>query len=211
MQRLLLVNHDSDMYSDLSKYLKENGYRNLAVDQVSTGSEALSKLANGSYDVLVLNLTIPGTDMLGLINRLKMLNQDLPVLAYSLILEYTLIKRYLTSGVDGYCFFKKQAPEEMIKACLTIVTGKWYISPEMVELIVEDALYNKKTDRFDSLSEREFEIFSHLVKDETPAVIAEILSVHTSTIALYKSRIMDKLRVVNLLEMKNMMKSPALV
>ena len=211
MQRLLLVNHDSDMYSDLSKYLKENGYRNLAVDQVSTGSEALSKLANGSYDVLVLNLTIPGTDMLGLINRLKMLNQDLPVLAYSLILEYTLIKRYLTSGVDGYCFFKKQAPEEMIKACLTIVTGKWYISPEMVELIVEDALYNKKADRFDSLSEREFEIFSHLVKDETPAVIAEILSVHTSTIALYKSRIMDKLRVVNLLEMKNMMKSPALV
>lgn len=211
MQRLLLVNHDSDMYSDLSKYLKENGYRNLAVDQVSTGSEALSKLANGSYDVLVLNLTIPGTDMLGLINRLKMLNQDLPVLAYSLILEYTLIKRYLTSGVDGYCFFKKQAPEEMIKACLTIVTGKWYISPEMVELIVEDALYNKKADRFDSLSEREFEIFSHLVKDETPAVIAEILSVHTSTVALYKSRIMDKLRVVNLLEMKNMMKSPALV
>ena len=210
MQRLLLVNHDSDMFSDLSKYLNENGHQNLIVDQVATGNEALKKLVNGSYDVLILNLTIPSTDMLGLINRLKMLYPMLPVLAYSLTLEYTLIKRYLTSGVNGYCFYKKMEPGEMFTACQTIVAGRWYISPEMVELIVEDALYNKKADRFESLSEREFEIFSHLVKDETPADIAEILSVHTSTIALYRSRIMDKLRVVNLLEMKNMMKSPLL-
>lgn len=210
MQRVLLVNHDSGMHSDLDLRFKENNDTNFVIDEVRSGNEALKKIVNGPYDLLLLNLMIPDTDMLGLIGKLKGLRPDLPLLTFSLVMEYTLIKRYLTSGVNGYCFYKREDTAEIFKAIRTIVSGKWYISPEMVELIVEDALFGKKTDRLDALTEREFEVFSHLVKDETPAVIAEILSVHTSTIALYKSRIMDKLRITNLVEMKNMMKVPSM-
>jgi len=211
MPLVLLVSHDSGMRLELDELFAENAYQNFEIDEVRTGGEALRRTINVSYDLLILNLTLPDTDMLGLIGKLKSLRPGLPILTYSFELEYTFIKRYLTSGVNGYLFYKKEENVEMLKAIQSIVSGKWYISQEMVEMIVEDALYGKKADRLDALSEREFEVFSHLVKDETPAVIAEILSVHTSTIALYRSRIMDKLRITNLIEMKNMLKVPLLV
>lgn len=204
-----MVNHDSGMHSDLDRLFKENNIH-FVIDEVGNGNDALKKIVSSNYDLLMLNLMMPDTDMLGLIGKLKEVRRDLPVLTFSLQMEYTLIKRYLTSGVNGYCFYKAGETGEICKAIRTILSGKWYISPEIVELIVEDALYSKKTDRLDALTEREFEVFTHLVKDETPAVIAEILSVHTSTVALYKSRIMDKLRVTNLVDMKNMMKVPSM-
>lgn len=211
MQRILLLDHDSDMYSNLNKLFEENNYKKLLIEKVESAVDALRKIVTATYDIVIVNLAIPHTDMLGLIKKIRAHSQMLPILAYSQILEYTLIKRYLTSGLNGYCFYKQDDLYEVLRACQTIVTGKWYISPEMIEQIVEDALYNKKTNRFDSLSEREFEIFSHLVKDESPAAIAEILSLHTSAIALYKSRIMDKLMVSSLGEMKNLMRIPVLV
>lgn len=210
MQRILLIDDGSDMSSVFKKLFEAGEHRNLLIEKVESATDGLKKITTGSYSVVVVNLAILNTDMLGLIRRIRAYSQVLPILAYSKILEYTLIKRYLTSGVNGYCFCRDDF-DEILNACQTIASGKWYISPEMISLIVEDALYNKKTDRFESLSEREFEIFSHLVKDESPAAIAEILSLHISAIALYKSRIMDKLMISNLVEMKNLMKTPVLV
>ena len=211
MRRILLMDNDSDMYSNLKKLFEEHQDAAVVIDNIENAAEGLKKVTNVSYSIIVINLAVPNTDMLGLIRRLRVYSQTLPILAYSQILEYTLIKRYLTSGLNGYCFIKQDDPDEIIRACQTVVSGKWYISLEMIELIVEDALYNKKADRFESLSEREFEIFSHLVKNESPAAIAEILSLHISAIALYKSRIMDKLMISSLVEMKNLMKTPLLV
>ncbi|MCF2444762.1 response regulator [Dyadobacter sp. CY345] len=209
MQRILLIDDGLDMHSGLKKLFEGDGHKNLLIEKVESAADGLKKITNNSYSVVIVNLAIPNTDMLGLIKRIRAYSQTLPILAYSKILEYTLIKRYLTSGVNGYCFYRDD-DDEILKACQTIISGRWFISPEMISLIVEDALYNKKTDRFESLSEREFEIFSHLVKDESPAAIADILSLHISAIALYKSRIMDKLMISSLVEMKNLMKTPVL-
>jgi len=206
MQRILLIDNDPGMDSNLKKLFEEHQQEKVVIENVENAAEGLKKVANDSYNIIIVNLAVPNTDMLGLIKRLRAYSQTLPILAYSKILEYTLIKRYLTSGVKGYCFYKRDDLDEILRASQTIASGKWYISQEMIELIVEDALFNKKTDRLESLSEREFEIFSHLVKDESPATIAEILSLHTSAIALYKSRIMDKLMISSLVEMKNLMK-----
>jgi len=208
MQRILVLDHDSDMYSNFKKLFEEKDFKKLLIEKVESATEVVTRIAQITYDLVVVNLAVPNTDMLGLIKKIRAFSQKLPILAHSRFLEYTLIKRYLTSGLNGYCYYQSADPQELRRATQTVISGKWYISPDMIELIVEDALYNKKADRFESLSEREFEIFSHLVKDESPAAIAEILSLHTSAIALYKSRIMDKLMISNLVEMKNLMKAP---
>ncbi|GLU55687.1 response regulator transcription factor [Dyadobacter frigoris] len=208
MHQVLLVNQDLGMHSDLCLLFQENDYESVLLDEVETGSEALRKVLDDSYDMLILNLDLPNTNMLGLINKLRLLNPDLPILIYSSELEYIFIKRYLTSGVNGYCFFQNDDASEILKAIGVISTGKWYISPEMVELIVEQALYSKKADRFDNLDEQEFEIFTHLIKGETVANIAKIMCVHLPTVSVYKTRILDKLRITNLIELKNIIKMP---
>lgn len=197
------------MQTDLELLFKENNYALL--DQANDAHAALTKLVNDHYDLLILDLSLPNTDMLGLIGKIRLICPQLPVLSYSSKLEYTFIKRYLTSGVNGYCFYKWDEKYEILVAIKTIISGKWYISREMVELIVEDSLYSKKADRVDSLNEREFEVFSHLVKGETLPEIAQALAVHSTTVSLYKARIMDKLRITNLGEMQGMMKTAALM
>lgn len=211
MQQVLLVNKDLGTHSDLGLLFQENGYESVLLDEVETGNEALRKVVNDSYDMLILNLDLPGTNMLGLINKLKLLNPELPILIYSSGLECILIKRYLTSGVSGYCFVKNGNVNEILKAVAKIVAGKRYISPEMIDFIVEQALYIKKADRFDNLDEQEFEIFSHLIKGEKVANIAKIMGVHLPTVSVYKTRILDKLRITNLLELKNIINMPLLL
>lgn len=211
MRQVLLVNQDPDMHSDLNSVFQENNYESVILDEVETGNEALRKVVNDSYDMLILNLDLPNTNMLGLINKLRLLNQDLPILIYSLELEYIFIKRYLTSGVNGYCFFKNGDVTEILNAIVRISKGKWYISQEMIELIVEKALYSTKLDRFDNLDEQEFEIFTHLIKGISVANIAKIMGVHLPTVSVYKTRILDKLRITNLLELKNVIKMPMLM
>ncbi len=144
MHQVLLVNQDPGMHSDLNSVFQENDYESVVLDEVETGNEALRKVVNDSYDMLILNLDLPNTNMLGLINKLRLLNPDLPILIYSLELEYIFIKRYLTSGVNGYCFFKNGDVTEILNAIVRISKGKWYISQEMIELIVEKALYSTK-------------------------------------------------------------------
>lgn len=211
MHQVLLVNQDLGTHSDLSLLFQENDYEGVLLDEVETGIEALRKVLNDSYDMLILNLDLPNTNMLGLINKLKLLKPDLSILIYSFELEYILIKRYLKSGVNGYCSFKNGNVNEIFKAIVKINSGKRYINPEIVEFIVEQALYSKKVDRFDNLDEQEFEIFTHLIKGETVPNIAKIMGVHLPTVSVYKTRILDKLRITNLLELKNIIKMPLLL
>lgn len=196
------------MHSDLCSLFHDNNYENVILDEVETGSEALKRVVSDPYDMLILNLDLPNTNILDLINKLRLSNPALPILIYSSEMEYIFVKRYLTSGVSGFCFLKNEDLGEILKAVVSITTGKWYISQEMVEWIVEQAIYSKKTDRIDSLDEREFEIFTHLVKGKPAVKIAEILGVHVTTVAMYKSRILDKLRISSLLDLKNIIKTP---
>ena len=67
MQQVLLVNQDLGTHSDLSLLFQENDYESVLLDEVETGNEALRKVLNDSYDMLILNLDLPNTNMLGLI------------------------------------------------------------------------------------------------------------------------------------------------
>lgn len=101
MQRILLIDDDLAMYSGLKALFEDDGHRNLIIEKVESATDGLKKITTGSYCVVIVNLAIPNTDMLGLIKRIRAYSQALPILAYSKILEYTLVKRYLTSGVNG--------------------------------------------------------------------------------------------------------------
>jgi len=206
MHRILLVSHDPAMFNSLCLVLKKDDSTNSTLEEVKKSDQVLSKIIENTYDLLILDLLLPHTDILGFIGKIKGKRPDLPIITYSHILEYAFIRRYLTSGINSYCFLNKNNCDEIVHAVNMVMSGKLYISPAMVELIVKDALFGKKPDRFDTLNTREFDVLTHLVRGESLAGIAEIFNVHTTTIVLYKSRIMDKLRITNLLELGNLVK-----
>ena len=206
MQRILLASHDPSMKEILCLLLQNNNFTEVVVDQVERGEEAFLKMTENSYDFLIFDLLIHQTDILGFIGKARNLRPKINILTYSFKLEYAFVKRYLTAGINAYCFLKPNEYEEIIKAIRHVQLGKLYISPDMQEMIVNDALFHKKANRFDLLNEREFDVLNQLIKGETLVVMAGIFDVHTTTINLYKSRILDKLRVTSLFELRNMVK-----
>ena len=198
-----MVSHDPAIFNRLCFLLKEDSS---TLDEVKKGDQALSMIVENTYDFVILDLKLPHTDILGFIGKIKEKRPDIFIITYSYVLEYALIRRYLTSGINSYCFLKKDNCDEIMQAINVVSSGKLYISPAMVELIVKDALFGRKPDRLDKLNEREFDVLTHLIKGESLSGIAEIFNVHITTIVLYKSRIMDKLRITNLLELGNLVK-----
>lgn len=201
-----MVSHDPAMFNSLCLLLKEDQLNKSTLDEGIKSDRTLTKIVETNYDLLILDLMLPHTDILGFIGRIKEKRPDLPIITYSYVLEYAFIRRYLTSGINSYCFLNKDSCDEIIHAINIVKSGKLYISPAMVELIIKDALFSKKPDRFDTLNTREFDVLTHLVNGESLSVIAEIFNVHTTTIVLYKSRIMDKLRITSLFELGNLVK-----
>ncbi|TDE18378.1 response regulator [Dyadobacter psychrotolerans] len=203
MLRILLVGQNPAFIEGLSLILNESDLSSCKLEIAVQVEGAMTKVVEQEFDLLVLDLEMKNTNTLGFIVKIKDARPALPILTYSKELEYIFIKRYLTSGARGYCFLQKNNYQEIIEAIYKVASGKIYISPAMVELIVSEALSPKKADRLNSLDEREFEILTHLVRGETLAGIARIFAVHTTTIDLYKSRILDKLRIRNISDLKS--------
>ena len=203
MLRILLVGQNPAVIKGLSLILNESDLSSCRLEIASTTDEAITKVTEQEFNLLVLDLEMKDTNTLGFIVKAKQLRPALSILTYSVKMEYIFIKRYLTSGARGYCFLNKNNYQEIIEAIYKVASGKIYISPAMVELIVSEALYSQKTDRLNTLDDREFEVLTHLLRGESPAAIAQIFSVHTTTIVLYQSRILDKLRIRDVSELSD--------
>src|SRR5262249_2350725 len=122
------------------------------------------------------------------------------VLIITMSSEDIYARKYLQLGVRGF-ITKEAPPAELRKAIATVMDDRLYMSPRVQELINRDTLGERSRNPFDSLSSRELEVMAHLVEGKNISEIADILSVHTSTIGTHKARIMKKLGVKNVLEL----------
>jgi two-component system invasion response regulator UvrY len=125
------------------------------------------------------------------------------VFAFSRNSESIYAKRFLKAGAQG--FVNKDAPlDEVVTAIKQVLNGKKYISETMMELLAEFGNGNKGEVLFSSLSPREFEIVSLLLKGDSLSHIAQSLNLQTSTVGTHKARIFEKLKVSNLIELKKL-------
>ena len=114
--------------------------------------------------------------------------------------------RFIKAGAMG--FISKDAPlDEIKKAIDQVVNGKKYISEEMLFVLAEGTSANANTNPFSTLSAREFEIVSMLLNGKTISLIAADLNLGISTVGTHKGRIFTKLKVTNLLELKELANS----
>lgn len=210
MRSVLLVDDHSIVRSGVRLLIKDNFGGNIQVDEAKNGDIAFRKMMAADYDLVILDINMPHTDTLGLIENIRNIKPKLPILIFTMTSEYALAKRYLSSGVNGF-LNKQSEDEEIIEAIKMIFLGKKYISKSLLMAIGEDKLLNRSDNPFENLSNRELEIVNHLIRGETLTSISTTLNIHTSTVSTHKSRIFEKLKVNNLLDLKDLAKAYNLI
>ena len=198
MTNILLVDDHAIIRTGLNIYIKTI-IPFAVIDDASDGDTAFEKIKKNDYDLLILDVNMPGTDSFGLINNIMAIKPDSKILMISMNAEEIYAKKYLKLGAKGY--ISKDAPEAEIKTAIeTVLNNKRYISSSLSQAFTEEALGNKSTNPFDRLSPQEFKIILFIIKGESVGEISQKLNLHTSTIGTHKARIFKKLNCKNIVD-----------
>ena len=162
--------------------------------EAENAEQVLALVREHPWDLLILDITMPGRSGLDILADLKQLRPELPVLVLSMLPEDQFGKRVLRAGAFGY-LKKESAPEELIQAIRKVPSGGRYVSPALAEKIVLDLNDGANLPLHEGLSAREFEILVMLGSGKTVSQIAEELHLSVTTISTYRARILEKMNM----------------
>lgn len=164
------------------------------VDEASNGMEVLSKVRQRDYDVVLLDISMPGMNGLDTLKELRTQRPDLPVLILSIHPEEQYALRVLKAGASGY-LTKDSAPDELIAAIQKVSSGRKYISPSLADRLALNLQTNVELAAHEALSDREYHVLCLIASGKTVKDIAEELSLSVKTISTYRTRILIKMRM----------------
>ncbi len=164
--------------------------------EAANGNEVLSKALTESYDVVVLDIAMPGMSGLDVLKELRVERPDLPVLILSMYPEEQYAIRVLKAGASGY-LTKETATHELITAIRKVSQGKRYISPTFAEKLALNLERMEGRALHESLSDREYQVMCMIASGKTVKEIAEILSLSVKTVSTYRARVLEKMEMRN--------------
>jgi DNA-binding NarL/FixJ family response regulator len=199
MKSFLVADDHFIVRTGISMLLKSE-FLNATIDECNDGQGVWTRLEKTSYDLVVLDILMPGLDPVGLVKNILARCPGQKILIFSIHPEDIYARKYLHLGVRGY--ISKTAEESEIRNAITsVINNRIYVSAKMREILAAEALGVKKVNPFDKLSTREAEVLLHVLEGKNITEIARLLSMHTSTAATHKARILQKLGVENVLEL----------
>ena len=171
-----------------------------AAGEARNGNEVLEKVRRDCYDLVLLDISLPGMDGLEVLKILKREKPDLPVLILSMHPEEQYAVRAFKAGASGY-LTKEGASKELIAAIRKVSRGEKYVTPSLAQKL---ALYLDTVSEkplHEKLSDREYQVMLLLVSGKQTREIAEELALSIKTIGTYKTRILEKMRMKNTTEL----------
>lgn len=197
MLRILVADDHTIFREGLKRVLEEQQELRVA-GEAEDGWKALREIRRQCYDIILLDISMPGKDGLEVLKQIRAENILVPVLILSMYPEEQYALRALKAGASGY-LTKESAPEELLEAIRKITNGGKYISSSIAEKLA-DALTSKgsKTDNpHELLSDREYQVLCMIGAGKTVTDIGAELSLSVKTIATYRSRILEKTGLKN--------------
>lgn len=173
--------------------------KNFEIDEACNGFEVLEKIVNNRYDILVLDISMPGKSGLDVLKDLRSRGFNIPVLVLSIHAEDQYALRAFRAGASGYVV-KNMAPEELVKAVETVHSGKKYITSSLAEKLVEELALDER-ELYKKLSDREFQVFLGIVQGKSSKELGDELNLSIKTISTYRSRILEKMGMNNNIEL----------
>ena len=156
----------------------------------------MNKIWKEEWDVVVLDITMPGRSGLEVLREIKKSKPKLPVLVLSMHPEGQFAVRVLKRGASGY-MTKESAPEELVGAIKKVLAGGRYVSPSLAEKLATYLSADGQKSPQEKLSDREFQVLRLIASGKIVSEIAKELSLSVKTISTYRSRILEKMGMKN--------------
>lgn len=191
MSRILIADDHAILRKGFKQLLLEDRSTH-EVGEAGTGNETLDMLRQGNWDLLILDINMPDRSGIDILRQAHAAYPDTRVLILSGFPEKQYAVNLLRAGASGY-LNKEMAPEELLLAVRTVLSGKRYVSATMAELLVTELDHDSDKPAHTQLSEREFQIFCKLATGRAVSEIAAELCLSVKTISTYRSRVLDKM------------------
>ncbi|PKL83378.1 MAG: DNA-binding response regulator [Ignavibacteriae bacterium HGW-Ignavibacteriae-3] len=164
-------------------------------EECETGEELLSKILDDDFDIVILDIDMPGRNGIDILKEIKKMKPEMPVLILSSFNETRYGVRAIQAGANAY-LSKEVKKEILIETLRRIKGGKKFITPQLAEVLA-DEIDSSSSDKplHEKLSDRELEIMRHIALGKSVSEIAELLSLSVNTINTYRARVMEKMKM----------------
>ncbi|MDB6026465.1 MAG: Response regulator, LuxR family [Verrucomicrobiales bacterium] len=176
------------------KQILEREFPSVTVGEAQNGSEAIQQVAEKSWDVVVMDINMPGRSGLVVLQDLKHLHPKLPVLILSAYSEDEFALRVLKAGAAGFVA-KESTHLELVKAIRKVLSGGKYITDSVAEKLANQFDIKATGAPHEALSDREYQVVCLIGSGKTPTEIAHELSLSVKTVSTYRARILEKLNM----------------
>jgi two-component system invasion response regulator UvrY len=191
----ILVADDHAIVRQGVRQILADSYDTIVYDEASDGQEALDKALLNDYDLVLLDISMPGKSGLEVLRELGSQKPGLPVLILTMHSEQDYAMRVLKLGASGY-ITKQSAPEELMTAILRVASGGKYVSPSLAEDMVSYLKIGEEEVQSHSvLSEREHQVMCMIAAGKSVKEISEQMALSKRTIRTYRIRILKKMKV----------------
>lgn len=190
----ILIADDHTIFREGLKHILAECSDVIVTDEASNGREVLDKIWNNEYDMVLLDISMPGMTGLEALKQLKNDKPRLSVLVLSMHPEEQYAVRALRAGASGY-LTKESAPDELITAIRKISQGRKYITSSLAERLASEVEADSEKPLHDILSDREYQVLRMIASGSTIKQIAEELSLSIKTVSTYRTRIMEKMKM----------------
>src|SRR5437016_10304942 len=189
--RILLADDHAVVRHGLKQILADE-FKRAVFGEARNAQEALNSVWKENWDVVVLDITMPGRSGLEVLREIKKSRPKLPVLVLSMHPENQFAVRVLKRGASGY-MTKESAPEELVGAIKKVLAGGRYVSPSLAEKLASYLAIDTPNPPHERLSDREFVVLRMIASGRTVSQIADELSLSVKTVSTYRTRILEKM------------------
>lgn len=190
----ILITDDHPVVRRGIRQILEDDERIGLIHEAGNGRELIERMKDQVYDVILLDISLPGRSGLDLISQVKKIQATAAVLILSIHSEEMYAIKALKFGASGY-LTKSSAPEELMSAIHKVSEGGRYITLSLADKLAENILSESEKPLHSSLSAREHEVLTLFATGKTVVQIAEELSLSPKTISTYRTRLLEKLQL----------------
>jgi two-component system invasion response regulator UvrY len=188
--RILIADDHAMFRRGLRETLAE-AFPRVIFGEAKTAAETLELVRRHPWDVVILDISMPGKSGLDILDEVKQLRPRTPVLLLTMHPEQQYARRALKAGAAGY-LTKDSVPDELKTAIKRIAAGGRYVSATLAEKLAVDLRHGADVPLHDLLSDREFQVLRMLASGKTVREMAEELSLSVKTVSTYRGRILEK-------------------